>query len=144
MRMKSAAIGASVFLLATMLCAAQQSKVVVRFVDARNGHPISDSKVNVWLGKDFSLMDPDAKDEIALDAAAAQPRTLRVMPDMRLDCRSKNGHSPPGDQITYSLEEILSKGIVGVNVCGKATATPSPGVLILFVRPLTAYEKSML
>jgi hypothetical protein len=142
--MKRYILAFSVLLLAAMLCPAQQSKIVVRFVDGRNGHPISDKNVNVWLGSDFSLKDPDAKDEIELDAAGVQPRTLRVMPDLRLDCRSANGHSPPGDRITYSLDEILSKGIVGANVCGKTTASPTPGVLILFVRPTTSREKSIL
>ena len=139
--MKKLAVAFSAFLLAAMLCPAQQSNVIIRFINAKNGQPIADKQVNVWLGSDFSLHDLDAKDEISLDATSAAPRTLRVMPDLLLDCRSSNGHSPSGDKITYSLDDILTKGMVGANVCGKATASPTPGVLVLFVRPMTASEK---
>ncbi len=144
--MKRSILTFSVFLLAAVLCPAQQSKIVIRLLNGKNGHPIGDASVNVWLGGEISasLMIPDAKDEIGLDLAGVEPRTLRVAPNMRFDCRSSNGHSPPGDQIPYSLDEILSKGIVGENVCGKAKASPTPGVLILFFRPMTFYGRWML
>jgi hypothetical protein len=144
--MKRSILALSAFLLVTALCPAQQNKIVIRLLNGKNGHPISDASVNVWLGNDTSAwpMVPDAKDEISVDLAGVEPRTIRVAPNMRLDCRSKNGHSPPGDEIPYSLDEILHKGIVGGNVCGKATAAPTPGVLILFFRPMTAYERWML
>jgi len=144
--MKRSILAFSILLLATVLCAAQQSRIDIKLLNGKNGHPIGDSTVNVWLGNEISAsqMIPDAKDEIGLDLAGVEPRTLRVAPNMRLDCRSTNGHSPPGDQIPYSLDEILSKGIVGENVCGKATASPTPGGLILFFRPMTFYERWML
>jgi len=34
----------------------------------------------------------------------------------------------------FSTEDILKHGIVTVNACGKATASPQPGHLVLFVR----------
>ena len=144
--MKKSVIAFSIFLLATVLCSAQQSRIVIRMLNAKNGHPIGDASVNVWLGDEVSALQkiPDAKDEIGLDLAGVEPRTIRVMPNMRMDCRSSNGHSPPGDKIPYSLDEILSKGIVGGNVCGKATAPSTPGVLILFFRPMKFYERWML
>ena len=106
--MKRFILGISILLLATMLCPAQQSKIVVRLLNGKNGHPISDASVNVWLGTGISAspMVPDAKDEIGLDLAGVEPRTLRVAPNMRMDCRSSNGHSPPGEQIPYSLEPL--------------------------------------
>jgi hypothetical protein len=144
--MKRSIPGISILLLATMLCPAQQSKIVIRLLNGKNGHPISDASVNVWLGNDISAWQkvPDAKDEIVVDLAGVEPRTIRVAPNMRMDCRSSNGHSPPGDKIPYSLDEILSKGIVGGNVCGKATASPTPGVLTLFFRPMRFYERWLL
>jgi len=77
-------------------------------LNGKNGHPISDTSVNVWLRNDpsASQMIPNAKDDIGLDAAGVEPRTLRVAPNMRMDCRSSNGHSPPGEQIPYSLEPL--------------------------------------
>jgi hypothetical protein len=40
-----------------------------------------------------------------------------------------------------STKQLLQQGIVWPNTCGKATASPKPGELILFVRPLTWWEK---
>ena len=42
---------------------------------------------------------------------------------------------------TFSTKEVLQSGVVSQNVCGKATASPQPGEIILFVRPLTVWEK---
>lgn len=142
--MKRSILAFSILVLVAGLCPAQQNKIVIKLLNGKNGHPIGDASVNVWLGNNFSLPVPDSKDEIVLDSAGADPRTIRVAPNMRLDCRSANGHSPPGDKIPYSLDEIISKGIVGGNVCGKAKASPAPGVLILFFRPMTLYERWML
>jgi hypothetical protein len=41
----------------------------------------------------------------------------------------------------FSTEEILQHGVATANTCGKATASPKPGEVILFVRPLTWWEK---
>lgn len=41
----------------------------------------------------------------------------------------------------FSTKEILQHGIVGANTCGKATASSKPRELIIFVRPLTWWEK---
>lgn len=40
----------------------------------------------------------------------------------------------------FPAEEILQRGIVTENNCGKAAASPEPGLLILFVRPPTNRE----
>jgi hypothetical protein len=42
---------------------------------------------------------------------------------------------------TFSTAEVLQHGIVTANACGKATASPEPGDVIIFVRPLTWWEK---
>jgi hypothetical protein len=41
----------------------------------------------------------------------------------------------------FSTKEILQHGYVSPNTCGKATASPQPGQVILFVRPLTWWEE---
>jgi hypothetical protein len=40
-----------------------------------------------------------------------------------------------------STKKLLQQGIVWPNSCGKATSSPIPGELIVFVRPLTWWEK---
>lgn len=41
----------------------------------------------------------------------------------------------------FSTEDVLRSGVVTANVCGNAKASPEPGELIVFVRPLTLWEK---
>lgn len=41
----------------------------------------------------------------------------------------------------FSTKEVLSRGYVSPNTCGKSTDSPRPGQVILFVRPLTWREK---
>jgi len=43
--------------------------------------------------------------------------------------------------MTFSTQKVLQSGVVTPNVCGKATASPEPGEVIIFVRPLTFWEK---
>jgi hypothetical protein len=40
-----------------------------------------------------------------------------------------------------STKQLLQQGIVWPNSCGKATASPMPGKLVVFVRPLSWWEK---
>lgn len=42
--------------------------------------------------------------------------------------------------MTFSTREVLDQGIVKRNTCGKTTAAPVPGEVIIFVRPLTFWE----
>lgn len=41
----------------------------------------------------------------------------------------------------FSTKEALQSGIATANTCGKATASPKPGQIVFFVRPLTLWEK---
>jgi hypothetical protein len=45
-----------------------------------------------------------------------------------------------GFPTSFSTEELLQHGVVTANDCGKATVSPQPGQLILFVRPPTQIE----
>ena len=40
-----------------------------------------------------------------------------------------------------STKEVLQNGFVSMNMCGKVTALPHPGEVVLFVRPRTFSEK---
>jgi hypothetical protein len=41
----------------------------------------------------------------------------------------------------FSTKEILHHGYASPNTCGKVTVSPQPGRVILFVRPLSWWEK---
>jgi hypothetical protein len=40
-----------------------------------------------------------------------------------------------------SSKQLLQQGIVWPNTCGKAVASPKPGELVIFVRPLNLWER---
>lgn len=40
----------------------------------------------------------------------------------------------------FSTKEVLQQGIVMSNRCGKATASPKPGMVVIFVRPLSWWQ----
>ena len=42
---------------------------------------------------------------------------------------------------SFSTKEILSHGYASPNTCGKGPISPHPGQVILFVRPLTWWER---
>lgn len=53
-------------------------------------------------------------------------------------------HSPDFSWLavkSFSTKEILQSGIVTTNACGKPRASPEPGEIILFLRPLSLWGK---
>jgi len=131
------------FLLMANLCPAQNTpSIVIRFLNGKNGQPIRDKQVTIGLGKGGAVSrDADSEGEIVLDLPNVEPRELRVRPDDYFDCRFKHDQMGPGGlELSYSLDEIISKGIVGDNVCGKVRVLPTPGVLTLYLRPRTFME----
>jgi len=40
----------------------------------------------------------------------------------------------------FPTEQVIQQGVVTPNTCGKTTASPQPGEVILFVRHLTLWE----
>ena len=41
----------------------------------------------------------------------------------------------------FPTKNVLERGMVTANTCGKATASRKPGEVVIFVRPLTWWEK---
>jgi len=44
-------------------------------------------------------------------------------------------------EIDFPTKEVLQHGVVSANTCGKVTASPTPGEVVLFVRPRNFREK---
>jgi len=44
-------------------------------------------------------------------------------------------------EIDFSTKEALQHGVISANTCGKVTASPQPGEVIIFVRPRNFREK---
>jgi|HubBroStandDraft_6_1064221.scaffolds.fasta_scaffold159516_3 hypothetical protein len=119
------------------------TRVVLRILNGKTGLPVWAELPNVWLGGANSPIDPpprtNLRGEIKLEMSDAGPRELRFLPNWYVDCRS-TGDQMAGNKLKYSVDEILANGIVAENVCGMKRGKPTPGVLILYVRPRTWLE----
>lgn len=141
--------------------------IEVKLVNGRNGHPMSNSHVNVWVGtkRTEAMAIPTDKDGIAWlrltdndDEVDLHLREKHIGDDvvtgpiMKYD---ENFRVNVPFVICYphvrdyswlaipniSTKQLLQQGIVWPNTCGKAVASPEPGELIIFVRPLSWWEK---
>lgn len=138
-----------------------------KLIDGRNGHPIVNTCVNVWVGgaqKD-ALAIPTDKNGVArlrLTDVDAEVNTH----DRWKDCGEFGVINPvvkyedsvsvnagyvlcqqrPADYSWLAVKNIqtkqlLGQGIVTANTCGKLTASPTPREMIIYVRPLSFWEK---
>jgi hypothetical protein len=134
-----------VLILATALCPAQDgaiTRITLRYVNGKNGKPMRDEQTNVWTSdnKPFSRLPGSNGRDLILEFTQTRPLEIGVMPNYLFDCRFElDGMG--GRNVNYSFDEIVTHGVVGVNLCGKITVAPTPGVLIVFVRPRTFREK---
>jgi hypothetical protein len=121
---------------------AGSSKIVVRLLNGKNGKPLRNEYPNIWLGN-ASGINPktDANGEITVDISRVQPRTVRVLGNYYVDCRPRGSNKLAAMNVSYSLDEIIAKGIETENDCGKSQVDPIPGVLVLYLRPMTFIEK---
>ena len=116
--------------------------VEIKLVNGRNGHPLANSHVNVWLGakQRDALALPTDQNGIAHLNLADNDGSLRINVPYVL-CQP---HTPDYSWLaimTFSADEVLQKGVVRPNACGKVTEPRQPGEVTIFVRPLTWWEK---
>jgi hypothetical protein len=148
---------------AVVLCA---QAVEIKLVNGRNGHAIPDSYVNVWLGKQrkpaiviptdkdgvASLVLTDKESEVNVPGLNDYSSHVTVNPIVKYDddlqinvpfvlCQPRASDHSWLTTRHFSTKEVVRQGIVMPNICGKATASPQPGAIIIFVRPLTWWEK---
>jgi hypothetical protein len=140
--------------------------VEIRLINGRNGHPITNTCMNIWVGD-------ERKEPLAIPTDKNGTARLRLTRDAakvkigdvwkacgdfgvvnpvveRKDFIKVNvGHvvcEPHGTDFSwlavmpFSTEQLLQQGAVHTNSCGKVTASPRPGELVLFVRPLNWWE----
>ena len=148
----------------TILCA---QIVTIKLVDGRNSHPMSNSHVDVWVGtkRIEAMAIPTDKDGIARlrltdndDEVDLHMREKHIGDDVVIGPIMKYDENvrvnvpfvicyPHVRDYSWlavtniSTKQLLQQGIVWPNTCGKATASPKPGELIIFVRPLSFWEK---
>jgi hypothetical protein len=142
--------------------------IEIKLVDGRNGRPMvgASSYVNVWVGgeRKEAIAIPTDEKGVARLQLTLNPSEVNIP-------NSKNNGSlvvdhpivkydesfrinapyvlcgPGGSNYSwlelkdFTTKEILDHGYASANTCGRATVSPQPGQMILFVRPLMLWEK---
>ena len=152
--------------MSTMSLAAQTLEI--RLVDGRNGRPMvgTSAYVNVWVGgeRKEAIAIPTDNNGVARLQLTLNPNEenmpistghgtmVEKHPVVKYDesfrinapyvlCGAGEGNRSRLDLKNFSTKEVLDHGYASGNTCGKVTATPRPGQVVLFVRPLTFMEK---
>ena len=140
----------------------------IKLVDGRNGRPMvrTSAYVNVWVGgerKEAIAIPTDDKgvarlqltlnpNEVNVPNSTGHGTIVANHPVVQYDesfrinvpfvvCESGEGDRSPLGLRNFNTKEILDHGHASGNTCGKVTALPQPGQVVLFVRPLTFMEK---
>jgi hypothetical protein len=145
----------------------------IRVLNGRNGKPITNECLNVWVGTRqrthmvaatsnegvalLHIADNDILAETACPGwvSRASRRTdmdgITVSGDRYIACQEYAKilpGEPPTDPLTtmpyYPIKKILESGISAANTCGKFRAEARPGELIFYVRPRTFSERMKL
>ncbi|MGO4210712.1 hypothetical protein AB4Y89_06055 [Terriglobus sp. 2YAB30_2] len=139
----------------------------IKLVDGRNGRPMvgTSAYVNVWVGKErkeaIAIPTDDngvarlqltlSSNEENIPISTGHGTIVEKHPVVKYDesfrinapyvlCGPEGSRSWL-DLKNFITKEVLEHGYVSRNTCGKVTATPQPGQVVLFVRPLTFMEK---
>lgn len=139
----------------------------VKLVNGKNGHPMENTCVNVWVGtkQKWAMAIPTDKDGVArlritendseVDTGdmwkpcgtfGVRNPVVKFADHIRINagyvlCLPDRPHYSWLATVTFSTRKIVQSGIVTANTCGKAKASPIPGEIVLFVRPLNFWEK---
>ena len=118
--------------------------ITVQVLDGRNGKPLKDQHVLVFTGMSSSAVKSHAqhtgvttdKDGVAtLMVYPSETQWLQVFTDGRIPC-----FADP-NQASFSVSEIMSKGLVTPNDCSNQVQQGSPGHFVIYARPAHFMEK---
>jgi hypothetical protein len=118
--------------------------ITIQVLDGRNGKPLADQRVLVFTGLSNSAVKNHAADtEVTTDKYGigtltiypAETQWLQVFADGRTLC-----YPDPNDS-SFSVSDIISKGLATPNDCSKLVRESSPGHFIIFARPARFMEK---
>jgi hypothetical protein len=149
---------------------AHAQTVEIKLVNGRNGRPMASINICVWVGNkgnansglwiktetdktgsvNIRLTPEHVEDKNETGVICGGPVVINPvfeygdtisMSSYTIVCRVVPKEPSRLNGIHWSTEEVLKHGIVTPNTCGKATASPTPGELVFFVRPLTWLEQ---
>ncbi len=157
-----------VVLFSSSLAASLHAQTIgIKLVNGKNGRPIAHTCVNVWVDHDSvaALAIPTDEEGIAFLRLTDKSAEINAQKPWKA-CGDFGVIDPVvkyGDNIginagyvicaqrkpdyswlaivKFPTRKVLQFGVVTRDTCGKATASPEPGQITLFVRPLTWWEK---
>jgi hypothetical protein len=130
-------------------------QIMVKLIDGRNGRTLRNQSVEIWLAEKSVGMPNETvrtnAEGIAFVPIPAQKPYFVIVGESLVDCRidlrytgkASTDEANAYKQEVYRFADVLAHGAVGANKCGKATAQPVPGQLVLFVRPPHWWEKAI-
>ena len=108
--------------------------ITIRVVDGRNGHPITDEKLQLWFNRQSgSAMSISTDKQGIAHVDAPSDASLLLSANLYVDCRYSKQTGP--ERPTYPVSDIMRSGVLAADTCGKLKLSPTPGELIFFVRP---------
>lgn len=125
---------------------------MVKLVDGRTGRTLKNQIVAIWLAeKAIGVPNQTVltnNEGIAVFPVPVQQTSFVIAGESLVDCRMHIRHGRVDEAKTYKEEvhvfaDVLAHGAVGADTCGKATAQPIPGQLVLFARPPHWWEQVM-
>ncbi len=141
--------------------------IKARLIDGRNGRPVANTCVNVWVGhqRKDALSIPTNKEGVAGFRLTDNSSEVSTG-DRWKDCGEFGAINPVfkfEDSVSinagyvlcqteragyswlkveeFSTKQLLQQGLVTANTCGTASASWTPGEVVIFVRPLNFWEK---
>jgi hypothetical protein len=118
-----------------------KEKITIKLLNGKTGRVVWwRGLAYVSVGKRESVdKRTNLRGEARVDVTSADPPQIAVGVDfISRDCRyADKSQTRP---LSYSIDEVRSKGIVSDNYCGPAKRDPKPGFLMIYVIPLTNRE----
>jgi hypothetical protein len=123
---------------------AQESRIVVHALNGKNGKPIANEHLVIFTGasaedvrehKNHIELRTDAKGTALLSVDDRATSHIQVWVDWHVLCQEA-----PNSK-SYSLEDILKRGLTTPNNCGRVEQAVAPKHLVVFARPAHFWEK---
>ena len=116
----------------------QSTTIRIRFANGKNGEPLAVKYMKVG-GGGYDLTDyrVEKVEKDALVVTFKDKRTFAFSNEGYYRCDTNIQTAP---SIQFNLQEIAERGVVAPNVCGKSSASPVKGELLIYSRHARFWE----
>ncbi len=138
MRIISALATALLVLCFSSFASAQSQTMRIRFANGKNGKPLAVKYIKVG-GGGYDLQDyrVEKVEKNSLVVTFKEKRTFGFSNEGYYRCDTKIQSAPA---IQFNLQEIAEHGVVAPNICGRTSASPVKGELLIYSRHAHFWE----